>query len=403
MKVLFLLDSFPKISETFILNQINGLQDLGIEIDVLASRNPEEPISHKAYGKQVLNKNLFYFDNNCSLIIRILQAFQILFKRPQKIVKYYRHPVKSRSLHDLFLTHKILNIPKNYDLVHAHFGGNGILGARLKEWKIFNGKLITSFHGYDMSIEMNKNGKHVYKILSEQGDLFLPISDFWKYKLINTGFPPEKVFVHRMGVDLNKFKQSIRKCNNKIKLLSIGRLTGKKGFLYSIQAFKILLKKINRIDLEYNIIGDGEDKDSLLRLIKNENLTYKIKILGWKTQEDIKNILYDSHIFVLPSITSQNGDMEGIPVSLMEAMATAMPVISTYHSGIPELIKDGVTGFLVPEKDVELLADKILYVINRPESWSKIGISARKFVEQNHNIQNLNKELLNIYQQLLNN
>ena len=402
MKILFLLGSFPKISETFILNQLIGLQDLGIEVDVLASRNPEEHISHKAYKNFLINKNLFYFDNHSSLITRIITGLKILKNISHKSIKIYQHPLKLGSLHDLFLAHKLVDIEKCYDVVHAHFGNNGILASKIKKWGFTKAKVITSFYGYDTSLNLIKNDKY-YKPLIDNGDLNISISNFMKQQLIDLGFPSNRILIHKLGIDVDRFPFSVKKISEKIKLLTIARLVEKKGIPSSIMAFKKVVTNCDNYKLEYNIIGDGEKKGEYKRLIAEQGLKGQVNLLGLKSQEEIIKIIYDSHIFILPSVTANDGDMEGTPVSIMEAMATAMPVISTYHSGIPELIKDGVSGFLVPEKNIELLADKILYVINHPESWSKIGISARKFVEQNHNINTLNNELIEIYQQLLNN
>jgi len=104
-----------------------------------------------------------------------------------------------------------------------------------------------------------------------------------------------------------------------------------------------------------------------------------------------------------PSITSQNGDQEGIPTTLMEAMACGLPVLSTFHSGIPELVQDGQSGFLVPERDVEALAEKLEHLLNHQECWSEMGLAGRKFVEANHDINKLNDRLVEIYEQLLEN
>ncbi len=168
-------------------------------------------------------------------------------------------------------------------------------------------------------------------------------------------------------------------------------------------AFKKVIDNYDEYELEYNIVGDGEDRNKCQDLISQLGLKGNVNLLGPKSQEQIIDIIHDSHVFILPSITSDDGDMEGTPVSIMEAMASEMPVISTFHSGIPEVIQNDISGFLVPEKNTELLADKILKVIRKPEIWSKIGISARNFIKQNHNIDILNKELVTIYNRILKN
>jgi colanic acid/amylovoran biosynthesis glycosyltransferase len=101
-------------------------------------------------------------------------------------------------------------------------------------------------------------------------------------------------------------------------------------------------------------------------------------------------------------VTTENGDQEGIPVALMEALSQGLPVLSTQHSGIPELVQDGKFGFLVPERDVDALAEKLEYLIEHPELWPKMGRAGRDYVARHHDINRLNDQLVNLYQRLLN-
>jgi colanic acid/amylovoran biosynthesis glycosyltransferase len=136
-------------------------------------------------------------------------------------------------------------------------------------------------------------------------------------------------------------------------------------------------------------------------VIDEMNLREKVKLLGWKSQEEILDYLMDSDILLVPSVTSKDGDQEGIPVVLMEAMALGVNVVSNNHSGIPELVQDGVSGFLAPERDVEALAKKLQQCIENRESWPRIRKEANKVVTQNYNINNLNDQLVLIYKELL--
>ena len=112
-------------------------------------------------------------------------------------------------------------------------------------------------------------------------------------------------------------------------------------------------------------------------------------------------ILESVHILLAPSVTSRDGDQEGIPVSLMEAMAMGLPIVSTQHSGIPELIENGVSGFLVPERDAGALYKKLKYLVDRPEMWSALGAQGIKCVEENYDINRLNDRLVHIFKNLV--
>ena len=124
-------------------------------------------------------------------------------------------------------------------------------------------------------------------------------------------------------------------------------------------------------------------------------------MLGPKPQHQVIQILNRAHILLAPSVTDKNGDQEGIPVVLMEALAIGLPIVSTQHSGIPELIQDTVTGFLVPERDVEALFDKLKYLVKHPEMWLEMGRHGRNYVQEHYDINKLNDRLVEIYQGLL--
>ncbi len=154
-------------------------------------------------------------------------------------------------------------------------------------------------------------------------------------------------------------------------MITIGRLVEKKGIKYAIQAMARLLKSGRKIN--YFVIGDGELRGDLEELISTLNLEKHVQLLGWMKQGEVTQLLQTMHIMVAPSITASNGDQEGIPNVVKEAMALGLPVISTLHSGIPELVEDGVSGFLVKERDVDSLTDRMRYMVDHPEIWGEMG------------------------------
>ena len=133
------------------------------------------------------------------------------------------------------------------------------------------------------------------------------------------------------------------------------------------------------------------------RLIAGERRLQACKLLGWKTHEEVKVLLKESHVLVAPSLTSEGGDQEGIPNAIKEAMASGLPVISTFHSGIPELVTDGVSGLLVPERDAASIADSLAYLISHPEICNEMGQAGRMQVEQKFDTNLLNKQLEELY------
>lgn len=407
MKVAFLVSGFPTLSETFILNQITGLLDMGHDVEIFAQFNPKDKKVHPDVEKYQLMRRVHYFNMPHNKVKRILKAIFLIIKNfhkaPLKILKsldIFRYGKTALSLKLLYVLIPFLDEGEKFDIIHCHFGLNGIIGAYLKEIGI-NGKLVTTFHGYDMSSFIINNGNNVYNKLFINGNLFLPISNYWRKKLIRLGCNEKKTIVHRMGINLEKFKFSERrkKSGGSIGVLTVGRLIEKKGHEYAIKAIAKIVRKYRNI--EYIIAGGGPLRSKLEDLVSELGIESYIKFLGAVEQNEVLKLYYESHIFVLLSVTASNGDQEGIPVVLMEAQATGLPVISTYHTGIPEVVLDGKSGFLIPEKDVNALAERLEYLIEHPELWPEMGRAGRKFVEEKYDIKKLNQKLVEIYQNLI--
>ena len=414
MKVAFIVTEFPSLSQTFILNQITGLLDRGHDVTIYAKIHRNQAVIHADVEKYHLLDRTFYYGNSyqampankflrrvktMGLVITILHKKPMLLLKVLYVLKFARKATSPCSLYEIatLLSRDI----RSYDIVHCHFGPNGNLGALLKDLGAIKGKCITAFHGYDVSTYINEKGDNIYESLFKAGDFFLPISERWKEKLIKLGCEKQRIAVHRMGVDTSRFAFTPRKPgeNGKVHMLTVARLVEKKGVQYGIRAVAKVLKKYPHV--EYRIAGDGPLRSELQSLIDALNINGHVKLLGWKRQEEIVELMRNAHILLAPSATSKGGDQEGIPVVLMEALSQGLPVLSTQHSGIPELVRDGEFGFLVPERDVNALAEKLEYFIEHPEIWSEMGRAGRDYVARYYDINKLNDQLVNLYQRLL--
>jgi len=406
MRILFIVGRFPLLSETFILNQITGLIDRGHEVDIYSTGSANNSTVHSDIEKYHLLDHTYFRSSipHCRLL-RLLKGLALLtagFKEPDTILRsmcILRYIVSTGSTLAFYEAIPLLQRPP-YDIVHCHFGPNGNRGRLLRELGVLQGKLITTFHGFDLTIHLQKQGENIYNQLFDTGDLFLPVSNRWKKRLIELGCDAKRIVVHRMGVDCRKFSFEPRQFskNSKVRLVSVARFVEKKGLEYGIRAVA-KLAKINK-NIEYTIVGDGPLNDYLQDLVEELGVTDTIHMLGPKPQHQVIQILDRAHILLAPSVTDKNGDQEGIPVILMEAMAMGLPIVSTQHSGIPELIQDSVTGFLVPERDVEALFDKLKYLVKHPEIWPEMGHHGRKYVQEHYDINKLNDRLVEIYRRV---
>ncbi|MGP7816704.1 glycosyltransferase [Niallia sp. 01092] len=395
MKILFVVNRFPNLSQTFVSKQVDGMIAQGHEVSVLAGSSDEK--TGFSFLQQNI-KNMIYYKNPSKHLSKITRFMALLpkcfFRRPILTLKALKYGSLSFKL--LFAIDALSKQSGKYDILYAHFGPSGNFASALKNLGVLNGKLVTVFHGYDMSTYIDKAGSDIYRDLFIYGDLFLPISHYWKGKLVGMGCSENKIKVHYMGINVDDFQFNPIVPTKRIKLLTVARLTEKKGTIYAIEAVQKLIEK--GYDIELNIIGDGPLKSQLAEIIGNQD---NIHLLGPKPNEEVKAYLQDCTIFLLPSVVAQNGDMEGIPVALMEAMAIGKLVISTYHSGIPELIQDNENGWLVPERDSAALAEKIEEVLSNKEKWGTIQQNARAKIVQDHNLQPLNKQLEDYFYAIL--
>ena len=421
MKIAVIINHFPVLSETFILNQISGLINKGHHVTIFCMTPFTDQIRHADVEKYDLISHTVYYGSKTNRapsgkIFRIRKAAEFFFANTGwksisllKTLNFFQYGRKAFTLRIFFLLVPFLeNNIQDYDIAHCHYGSNGDLAVMLKNLGAFRGKIITTFHGEaGYSAEKQLRYANAYqhkntKNLFEKGDLFLPMSEKERQSLILRGCDPRKTIVHRMGIDTSKFSFSDRLYNTKAKtqLLSVGRLVEKKGLEYAIRSVAEITN--NFPHLEYNIAGDGPLRNQLKELICQLNMKDKIKILGAKTQEEIISLYKNSDLFLAPSVFSSDGDQEGVPVVIMEAMAHGLPVLSTRHAGIPELVQDGISGFLVPERKVSALKERLEYLLAHRDLWPQMGKAGREIVEKEFNIDKLNEQLVQMFHNLLN-
>jgi colanic acid/amylovoran biosynthesis glycosyltransferase len=405
MKIAFLVNQFPSVSETFVLNQIMGLIKLGHDVHVFAGKSAGNVKIHDSYEKYDLSKNTYYYIPK-NKILRILKAIFVIIRYSPtnydvifRSLNIFRYGKRAGSLSLLFMSIQLLERGP-FDIIHCQFGTLGPSGVAFKEICPGNCKIVTSIRGYDVTVFLKKH-PGIYHELFREGDLFLPVCEFLKERLIQEGCEEKKIVVHYSGIECSKFEyvQRQRMPGEPIKVLTIARLVEKKGVAFAIDALARLLSQGENI--EYTVVGDGMLREKLQQLIESMGIERQVKLLGWKTHEEVKMLLENSHVMVAPSLTSESGDQEGIPNAIKEAMASGLPVISTFHSGIPELVTDGVSGLLVPERDAASLADALAYLISHPEVCEEMGRAGRIQVEQKFDTNSLNKKLEELYLELM--
>ena len=336
--------------------------------------------------------------------ITAIEKYHVLVltrKRENEELYPFNNIYVSQYPRNIFKEYESILYKQNARLIHVKFGTDALKYLPLKRRTGL--PFVASFHGYDASSALNNPkilGKY-RKFLFPNADHLITVSKKLKDNLIEVGCPEKKITVLWSGIDVNKFSYKPRMVNKneKIKIFTIARLKEAKGIHYLIDAYAMVEKV--RPNTELIIVGQGQLKDHLLRQISNLGLENKISIRNFVPHNKVPDIMHNHHIFCLPSVVSSRGIEEGTPNVLKEACATGMPVVATNHSGIPHVIHDGKNGFLVQERNIEQLSEKLIYLIDHPEIWEEMGVYGRKHIEQNFDKKGQAKKLENIYQGLI--
>ena len=407
MKLTFFTMRFPVASETFVLNQVTYFIDAGYDVEIISVFPGDMVNRHAAFDEYGLAQKTHYLlpDEKVSNLDKLNQRLKLVLPKVAK-------PALLRSLNvrrygaqasKLLLPSIVANASQTFvaDVFLVHFGYAGALANKLRELGVLEGKQATVFHGADISRRhILEEHKLDYVNLFAQSELMLPISYLWQNKLIEMGCPPEKIHVTRMGIEPEKFNFQPREgFHSPLRIVSVARLTEKKGLDVAVKASEILQARGGQF--EYTIIGNGEQTEMLHEHIVRAGLEESVKMPGFKPQNEIRQALNEADIFLLPSKTAADGDMEGIPVALMEAMAVGLPVVSTVHSGIPELIENNVSGWLVPEDDAEALAETLLQLSQGDIDVAPVVAAARHKVETEFNQHIAYGELAQILERLV--
>ncbi len=411
MKIAFILGTFPTLSVSFILNQIQGLIERGHEVDIYALDGPSADTSkvHPIVEQYHLLERTYYPPKRPkNFWLRLLKTLGLILvnldKNPFVLLNLLDVEKFGKEAKEQRLFYKAIPLLRreSYDIIHCQFGIFGLMSLAFQQVGIIEGKLLATFRGYDISKYLQKRGERVYDRLFQEGDFFLTNCEFFRQRAIKLGCEETKILVLGSGIDCSKFVFTPRywPADGRVRIASTGRLIEKKGIEYGIRAIAKLA--LIHPHIEYNIIGDGPLKEDFQKLIAELQVSHIVKLLGWKQQEELIEILNRSHILIAPSVTAADGNQDAPVNTLKEAMAMGLPVIGTLHGGIPELIEDGVSGFLVPERDADAIATKVSYLIEHPELWPELGRSGRACVQDKYDMNKLNDELVEIYQQLLN-
>jgi colanic acid/amylovoran biosynthesis glycosyltransferase len=407
MRVAFLTALFPFLSDIPFQNQIVGLLERGHQVDVYADGpqpgGPFHPDVERC-GLQSLTRyplrwpaaRLDRWRAAAGVVLAHRGAERLTLLRTLDPLRFWR---RAWTLDQLRRTARFLPV-RQYDVSYCAFGMDAPHALRLRRLGVLGGALVVAFRGADTTKYVARRGPRVYAAAFREARLLLPVCDFLGRRLVELGAPPERVVVHRTGIDLVRWPYRPRgpEGDRCLRLVTVGRLVEKKGIEYVLRAMRILVDRGR--DVEYRILGDGPGRDRLVAVAAELGLADRVTLHGRQGQAKVREGLEESHVLVAASVTAADGDEEGIPNVLKEAMALGLPVVGTRHAGIPELVEEGVSGLLVPERDEGSLADALDSLAREPGRWAAMGRAGRARIEMEYDIHRLNDRLAGLLSDL---
>jgi glycosyltransferase involved in cell wall biosynthesis len=291
------------------------------------------------------------------------------------------------------------------DVIHAHFGPDGCLISPLAEE--LNIPLAVSFYGYDVSRLMAQRGdiwREKYQRLFSRASLLIGISEHILHKLRGLGAEENKLVRIPLGCHVDRFLYRDPAAEYKggtVRFLHVGRLTAKKNPLKLLQALALARQLLPQgPDLHLTIAGTGELEQQCRKTITRLDLEGNVDMVGAVSHDQVPNLFSRSHIYSQYCETASNGDMEGLGVTFIEAQASGLPVVTTRHNGIPDVVRHGRTGLLSMERDVQGMAQNMVALAENPGSWSEMGRQGRSHVLRNFTMGNTVGALCNAYSEI---
>ncbi len=375
MKICFCASTFPSRSQTFVTSQVLYALRNGHEVTVACRESEADAGLSDADA-------------------RALEAV--------RMVRWPPPPSRVASLLPDRLSDRIAEAQAAWswrrhidtDVVIAHFGYRGAAVARAQRGWSKRRPLVTIFHGRDVVVEAQRSGLAKYRPLFEDGDALLTVNLPFARMLIDAGAPADRVDTHHLGIPVSRYAFAPRPPGRQFRMVTVCRLVEKKGLSVAIDALERLTETDPDLDWRFDIGGSGPLEADLRAQVAAAGLCARIRFLGPLSHSDTLKHIADADAFLLPSVTAPDGDQEGIPVTLMEAMALGTPVCTTRHSGIPELVHHGESGLLSEEGSVDGLANNIKRLAEGDLGLMAMVRTARAKVEEDFNEEKQNVELL---------
>jgi glycosyltransferase involved in cell wall biosynthesis len=398
--IAYVLQSFPLLTETFVYREIWGLRRRGLKVATYAIWKPDKAALSQEV-KHLLDSTTYVFPISWTRFIRA--HLSSLGRHPRRYVGTLISVVtpKGESLKNrrrtffhfceaVYLAEEMR--VQQIQHIHAHFCINAATVALVASRML---DISFSFTAHNILF----TDRVILKEKIKAASFVAAISHFTREFLVRQ--TPDNSIGHKIhivhcGISPDDFAPlEVKPATDKPTLLFVGQLCERKGAPVLVEACRVLVER--GVNFRCVIVGEGPKRALVEDLVEQHALHEEIELVGTVFQEHIKAFFQRADVFVLPCVTASNGDMDGVPVSLMEAMAVEVAAVSTHVSGIPELIEDGVSGLLVPEQDCLALADALQRALEDDELRSRLGKNGRRKVIREFNIDKSVGELATLF------
>lgn len=376
----YVLRKFPVLSETFVLGEMIALEERGVPIHVFSLMRPNDPRFHEDLAR--LNARVSYvpdltgwkklFGHNRRFVnvaedrYRRTLLYVLAKGKPSLIWRFAQAAYVANEARRLKIRH-----------LHAHFANRAtsvaLLASRLTG-------IPFSFTAHATDIFKDTVDRRALTRKVEEARFVATVSEFNRSHLRALGTScPDKISLILNGIDIGRYSPNGIPPWRPFQILSVARLVEKKGLFHLVEACRRLAEA--GLDFQCRIVGKGMLRSKIQAAIKKAGLRHRVRLEGPKTQGEVLEYYRSSHVYVLPAIVGSDGNREGLPVSIVEALSAGLPVVTTRVTGIPEVVKPGHNGFLVEPGDPEGLAKQIAYLAADPSRWEAMRKNARPSVE----------------------
>jgi len=393
----YVVRKFPVLSETFILNEILALEAMGMNVQIFSLAPTRDPRFHEGVCR--LKADVHYLPGPSEARTLLRYARRQAARNPSR---YRRQLVKVLASRRPALLWRFLQASWVADRarrtgvkhLHAHFANRSATVAHQAS-RLLGIPFSFTAHAFDIYREAN----HAV-IARKMADarFTATVSDYnvQFLKSLANGHPA-RVELVRNGIDMSLFSPPPQLPDGPFRILTVARLVEKKGIPILVEACRILHQR--GLDFRCDIVGKGALRATLDRMIREWGLAERVRLVGPLAQQEIVRHYHGAHLVVLPCIVGQDGNRDGLPVSIVEALACGVPVISTPVTGIPEVVHDGVNGLIVPEGDAMKLADAIERVIHDPDLLASFRSAARPSVRDSFDQENTAARLYQLFRE----